>query len=728
MKLKKLIAAFLSVVMVLSLVPAMLLSVSADDETVTEQPEKLPIKDIISSRLLNSVKESAFDGDASTYARCIGYDGGEAEAKNQYIGCSFPVEVKLTSVYVDSSYPELITWEHWGPEVSIEVSEDGETWVTAYIFNENKSDKTLNKIDQTISVESFKAEAKAVKVHYARLRQTITDSSIDSSNPNGSHDRFWNGLTIRELAFYGEMDTVVTTCDLVSEGAAGADETVSVKVKLTDTSVQIKEAALTIEYDTDLLAYGEDTTGSVELNIAAADVKEDGTVGELVFTRKNVNQNNSVVFCVLGTGKTADDKDIALLRNTKNVQLGSQQTGLFLSDSEIISLNKNEGDKAPAKQDLLNNQVFLKNNGIAADGFTLVYKIDGIAENNPVVANAFSFIANGGGTWDKSDYVYLDRGWMPTIAEGQKGSMEVFSFTKNGYLFLYQNRRIFDNQAYNVLSNVYIFDNQSPHNQQKNDDGTYKNNSYAMPKGSNTNENATFQLMAVVADNLKPTVTFYGKEKAELGETDQPIATYTHAYSDVTGSTTDPAMVRINGELISAKAMFEAMNAAKEEEAEGTSIPVPTKTSDNPKVTYEFENWVDEEGNVVDVVYASGNVYPKFKMIDTRERYTIKFVNDDDTVLEEKTVIEGEKIEYTGETPEKASTDTNSYEFKGWDPELAADAVATENATYKAQYTETERKYDVTFMDEDKASRLDKVRVSKGEKAETSVVPTKAAD
>ena len=79
--------------------------------------------------------------------------------------------------------------------------------------------------------------------------------------------------------------------------------------------------------------------------------------------------------------------------------------------------------------------------------------------------------------------------------------------------------------------------------------------------------------------------------------------------------------------------------------------------------------------------------------------YEITFKNYDGTVLEKKKVLEGEIPEYTGTiTPEKPSAGGYSYEFKGWEPELAA---VTGPATYTATYTRKEIEYKVTFVDYD---------------------------
>lgn len=709
MKLKKLVAAFLSAVMVVSLVPAMLFSVSATDEPTTEQPEKLPIKDIISAKIMSGEKEYAFDGNPDTFVDCSGYNANADEAANQYVGCSFPAEATLTSVYVKSSYPQLKTWETWTPALSLEVSEDGETWVTAYIFNEDGSDKEMSKIDQTVQVADFKEDAKAVKVNYARLRMTADNKDYAPEQPNGQHTKFWNTLKVYDIAFYGEMNVEFSTYDYTVDNIETDGEGTVVKVKLSDTSLNLTEGNIVIGYNKDVFTCEGAEGGSVTINYTADDIQEDGTIAEIPFALTAVKgTNGSFLFRVSGTGATADGKDVVFTEVQKICKIGDQQQGMW-DAGEVIDLTKNPTEK----QDLWTGTALLEARGLKASGVTFVYKVDGIEDE--VVANAFWMDMNGGTCTWKGNYVH-EQGFAPKItteAGEVNGSMQILTFAENGYFFLYINQVANDGVALSTVGKLSIFNAPAGNIADKH------------PKAANTNENATFQLLAVVADNLKPTVNFYGKEKAELSESDLPIATYTHAYSkDQTGNV-QSSDARVQDKLISAKAMFEAMNEAKEEETD--KIPVPTKASTIDKVRYEFENWVDENGDVVDNVYMSTSVYPKFKMIDERADCVIKFVNEDGTVLEEKTIKEGEKIEYKGETPKKASTETNSFKFIGWNPALAADAVATANATYTATYEMTERKYDVTFMDDDKTTKLGEVLgIDKGGKAEFDN-PTKDA-
>ena len=75
------------------------------------------------------------------------------------------------------------------------------------------------------------------------------------------------------------------------------------------------------------------------------------------------------------------------------------------------------------------------------------------------------------------------------------------------------------------------------------------------------------------------------------------------------------------------------------------------------------------------------------------ETYTIKFVNSDDTLLEEVKVKKGDKPAFSKANPTKAS-DAYSYTFNGWDKEITA---ASSDATYKATYTQTAIDFDIVY-------------------------------
>ena len=74
--------------------------------------------------------------------------------------------------------------------------------------------------------------------------------------------------------------------------------------------------------------------------------------------------------------------------------------------------------------------------------------------------------------------------------------------------------------------------------------------------------------------------------------------------------------------------------------------------------------------------------------------YLIRFVNWDNSLLQEQNVDAGETPSYTGETPERPANDSMTYTFKGWKPAVVP---VTEAATYIAEYDSMAVLYTITF-------------------------------
>ena len=124
------------------------------------------------------------------------------------------------------------------------------------------------------------------------------------------------------------------------------------------------------------------------------------------------------------------------------------------------------------------------------------------------------------------------------------------------------------------------------------------------------------------------------------------------------------------------------------------SMPVyvgktPTKNGDD-QYSYTFIGW-DKEFTAVkaDVTYTA-------LFEQTVNKYLVKFVNEDDTVLYQEEFEYGVIPTYTGTTPTKESTNTLNYTFSGWDKEPVA---VTGDATYKAAYTSSTRLYTIRWVD-----------------------------
>ena len=108
------------------------------------------------------------------------------------------------------------------------------------------------------------------------------------------------------------------------------------------------------------------------------------------------------------------------------------------------------------------------------------------------------------------------------------------------------------------------------------------------------------------------------------------------------------------------------------------------------------------------------------------DKHQITFYDEDGTTVLQSTKLPyGSMPSYTGSAPAKQATAQYTYEFAGWDPELAE---VTADAQYKAEFKQTVNKYKVTFVD-DNGNQLQSEDLDYGTtpsyKGET---PVKAAD
>ena len=116
----------------------------------------------------------------------------------------------------------------------------------------------------------------------------------------------------------------------------------------------------------------------------------------------------------------------------------------------------------------------------------------------------------------------------------------------------------------------------------------------------------------------------------------------------------------------------------------------PTKLED-AQYTYTFKGWDNE------IAAVEGNATYTATYNNHIKQYTIRFLDEDSTVLETKQVNYGDVPAYTGATPTKEQTAQYTYSFTGWSPEVVA---VTGNADYVAQYGANLRNYTITFKNE----------------------------
>ena len=142
----------------------------------------------------------------------------------------------------------------------------------------------------------------------------------------------------------------------------------------------------------------------------------------------------------------------------------------------------------------------------------------------------------------------------------------------------------------------------------------------------------------------------------------------------------------------------------------------PTKAS-TAEYSYEFNGWDSEISNVTkDVTY-------KATYKSTKNKYTITWVNYDDTVLETDENVEyGTTPSYDGETPTKADDVNYRYMFEAWGPTVVS---VNGNATYKATFTSIPFSYHVIDFNSDGGSTVSSQSVRDGLTANKPDDPTK---
>lgn len=114
-----------------------------------------------------------------------------------------------------------------------------------------------------------------------------------------------------------------------------------------------------------------------------------------------------------------------------------------------------------------------------------------------------------------------------------------------------------------------------------------------------------------------------------------------------------------------------------------------------PATGYHFTQWQD--GNTDNPrqieVKASANYTASF----APNEYTIIFVNEDGTELQNSLVAYGTIPSYEGATPTKPATAQYTYTFAGWSPAIT---TVTGDATYTATYTSSVNSYMLTLSGE----------------------------
>lgn len=110
------------------------------------------------------------------------------------------------------------------------------------------------------------------------------------------------------------------------------------------------------------------------------------------------------------------------------------------------------------------------------------------------------------------------------------------------------------------------------------------------------------------------------------------------------------------------------------------------------RYVFNFDGW----DPVVAAISGDTSFTAKFVKIDTF--ILVRWLNYDNSVIASKYVAKGSSVSYSGAVPTRPKTVDKEYTFDKWTP---AYGPITANTDYKAQYTESARKYTVTFKNAD---------------------------
>lgn len=150
------------------------------------------------------------------------------------------------------------------------------------------------------------------------------------------------------------------------------------------------------------------------------------------------------------------------------------------------------------------------------------------------------------------------------------------------------------------------------------------------------------------------------------------------------------------------------------------SVTLPTPTKSGKVCTGWYTASGTKVGNCGDSYTVTGNttLYAHWETVG----YTVTWKNHNGTTLEtDEGVPQGATPTYDGATPTKPDTTEKSYIFSGWSPAISP---VTGDVVYTAQFTETPRKYELSFVfDESKGQIIGNDKAPVGSVVTADVQP-----
>lgn len=116
------------------------------------------------------------------------------------------------------------------------------------------------------------------------------------------------------------------------------------------------------------------------------------------------------------------------------------------------------------------------------------------------------------------------------------------------------------------------------------------------------------------------------------------------------------------------------------------TVPTPPEKEDTAQYDYVFNGWSTDgtTSTTVPTVMGESDLTFVALFVERLRSYVIKFYNGS-ALLQSTYVTYGELPVYTGNEPTKNGTDTSTYKFSGWNPEIT---TVTGDADYYAQFAE----------------------------------------